>query len=90
MLVYGKTNHESADNYSCVIYRHKGWRIIECRDGIQWIIQKRANCGVRGAEWKSKSYCTTREALNRVWRTHTGALGNMFDHLPERIGSTDE
>ena len=79
------SHHETAESYFKVVYRHGDLRVIECRDGIQWIVQKRANCGVRGAEWKSKSYCTTREGLNRAWRTLSGALGDMLDHFPERI-----
>jgi hypothetical protein len=42
-------------------------RLIECRDGIQWIVQHR-NCRsdaetVSSSDWRGRSYCRTRDGL---------------------------
>jgi hypothetical protein len=38
------------------------WRVIVCRDGLQWILQESASSS-RG--WRRNSYCQTRRALVR-------------------------
>ncbi|MDU8946119.1 hypothetical protein [Ovoidimarina sediminis] len=84
------SNHETADNYSRVIAqvddRH---RVIVCKDGIQWILQRREK-GTGRWPWKARHYCRTRKALLRV----TGAACRAPDplamqtlaDLPEHIG----
>lgn len=82
------TRRESAENYAIIIFVSANYRVIVCRDGIQWIIQNRRGKSGAGARWRSISYCTTRKALIREWHAKTGdyhgavALGK----LPERIG----
>jgi hypothetical protein len=44
------------------------WRVIECRDGEQWILQKKSN------KWESRSYCRTSAVLERVVREHVGSV----------------
>jgi hypothetical protein len=48
------------------------WRVVVCRDGIQWILQRRnVPAGTGGDrperhstdDWRGRSYCRTREAL---------------------------
>lgn len=35
------SNREEADDYhSVIVILSNGWRVIECRDGIQWILQR--------------------------------------------------
>ncbi len=74
---------ESADAYVRVIARHGRHRVILCRDGIQWIIQRRKS-GVTG-RWKALSYCTTRAALIRLWPTSEGPVPPEIAALPEKI-----
>lgn len=60
---------ETADNYPCVVARlNDDWRVITCRNGIQWVLQRRGDRGSGPAQWKGVSYCQTREALKRVSR----------------------
>jgi hypothetical protein len=40
------------------------WRVIECRDGAQWILQRKSS------KWGAHSYCRTSAALERVVREH--------------------
>jgi hypothetical protein len=68
-------HRESADDYHRVVaVLNDGWRVIECRDGIQWILQRRAGERHGMARWDSRSYCQTSEALNRVCRASAGAI----------------
>lgn len=80
------SHRERDDNYRDVIHQENGWRVILCRDGIQWIIQSRRNSGRRGVEWKGHAYCVTRAALVREWRRLSGSYGSCFAaELPEQI-----
>lgn len=84
------TSHrESDDNYRAVIaVLNDRWRVIECRDGIQWILQfvkkKRDRQG-----WEGRSYCRTRAALIRVSSCHAGEISPaavaVLEALPERL-----
>lgn len=62
---------EEANDHSRVVLRWdfseaKATRIIECRNQIQWIIQYKS--GMRGGQpsWRPRSYCRTRQALERL------------------------
>ena len=74
---------ETADAYEGVITRQGKYRVILCRDGIQWIIQRRK--GGAGRCWRALSYCTTRAALIRLWPTSEGPVPPEITALPERI-----
>lgn len=39
------------------------WRIIVCKDGIQWILQQRSVTPPNTGTWSGKSYSTTRSGL---------------------------
>jgi hypothetical protein len=56
---------ESADDYPVVAQLGPKWRVVECRDGEQWILQKKSN------KWESRSYCRTSAVLERVVRAST-------------------
>ena len=36
------------------------WRVIECKDAFQWIVQE-----VSGTQWRNRAYCTSRDGLIR-------------------------
>jgi hypothetical protein len=66
------------------------WRVIACRDGIQWILQYRNRTEtVAGGDWRGRSYCRTREALIRCCRAYSGEIDPAavaaLQTLPERI-----
>jgi len=62
--VYIPSHRERDDNYRSVIVQLASrWRIIECRDVIQWIIQKRSAEPSHSGEWRGDSYVTDRDAL---------------------------
>ncbi|MEP1353372.1 MAG: hypothetical protein ABJX32_11365 [Tateyamaria sp.] len=81
------SHRERDDLYHSVIWQIDNWRVIVCRDGIQWIIQRRRFAGRRQIEWKGRSFNTTRDVLIRDWRRHTGDDGSfLLATQPERIG----
>jgi hypothetical protein len=88
---------ESDDRYPAVAILNQRYRVIRCRDGIQWILQRRnlpAGTGDNRPErhstddWRGRSYCRTSEALIRC----CGVSGEIdpaavaaLQTLPERI-----
>jgi hypothetical protein len=94
--IVSKIQHrESADDYRAVVaILNDRWRIIECRDGIQWILQRRAGERHGRPRWDGRSYCRTKEALIRVCRDYAGefdpAAAAVLASLPERIDLPDD
>ena len=65
--VSGRRTGEESDNYPNVVARLGGdWRVIVCRDGIQWIVQRRTGKRHGRARWEARSYCRSREGLIRL------------------------
>ena len=54
--VYGR--QESDESYEGVISREGDLRIVNCRDDIQWIVQR-----LTGGRWRNKSFHRTRASL---------------------------
>lgn len=81
---------ETADTYwRITVILSASWRIIECRDSIQWILQRRKKGGAE-RPWRAVGYFRTRKALTRVCATFNqefdpGAL-IAPDQLPELFG----
>ena len=67
---------ESDDSYPhVVVILNDRWRVIECRDRIQWILQYRNRAkGVTKHAWRSRSYCRTGGALIRCCYEHAGQI----------------
>jgi hypothetical protein len=66
------------------------WRVIACRDGIQWIIQYRNRAEtVARSDWRGRSYCRTRDTLIRCCDAYCGEIdpiaAAILAALPERI-----
>lgn len=81
---------ESHDAYSGVLFPIADrWRVIVCRDGIQFILQYRVSLTAPN-RWAGKSYPTTREGLREsIWRIvgpdACEAVRAHIDALPESI-----
>ena len=67
---------ESDDSYPHIVaVLNRGWRVIVCRDGIQWILQRRNRAEtVARHVWRGRSYCRTKEALIRCCDEHAGQM----------------
>ena len=62
--VYNTTHRERDDKNSKVIVKlAPRWRIIECRNAEQWIIQKRSAEPLHQGVWRSVSYVVSRDKL---------------------------
>ena len=62
--LYITSHRERDDNYQGVVVQlDPRWRIIECRDAIQWIIQKRSADPLNPGYWLGASYLTDRNKL---------------------------
>jgi hypothetical protein len=75
---------EETDDYPTVAVLNATWRVIACRQSIQWILQRR-----RGGpnHWRGQYFCRTREVLVRCAREHAGQIGGdalvVLLRLPE-------
>jgi len=81
-------NSRLPHNYRAVVAQLSArWRVVECRDGVQWILQRFDGTRHGRARWTGRSYCRTREGLKRACRTSLGELSTyqlaMLDCLPE-------
>jgi hypothetical protein len=85
--------NEGADDYPHVVARlNARWRVIECRDRIQWVLQYRESPETCvGARWASRSYFRTSEALRRSCSQNHGvgaiepAAATILSDLPAWI-----
>ena len=60
----GKECSESSGDYRHIVLMISSkWRIIECRQGLQWIIQKCQGIRYGTTRWESKKYLLSREGL---------------------------
>jgi hypothetical protein len=82
---------ETADDYAgLVVQLNPDWRVVECRDRMQWILHRRGSPKkARRNDWRGHSYCRTAEALRRCARVYTGVIdptaAAILASLPERI-----
>jgi hypothetical protein len=71
--------HESSDDYPAVVaILDDRTRVIECANGIQWIIQRR-----QGRIWQGKYYCRTKAGLLLYAKPITSELLALPDFFPE-------
>jgi hypothetical protein len=72
----GVSTMESADTYSGLVAQLSAdWRVVECRDRQQWILQRRGSPKKPHTnDWRGRSYCRTAEALRRCTRDYAGAI----------------
>lgn len=85
------SHRERDDNYHAIAVRLSyRWRVIICRDALQWIVQRRRDAGRRGSEWKGIHYCASRKALIRLsdasCRDMSTKARAVLEELPDRIG----
>jgi len=84
---------ESDGSYARVVAVLNGdCRVIECRHGLQWVLQHRNRAEtVARHVWRGRSYCRTKEALLRCCDEHAGqidlAARMTLEALRERINS---
>ena len=82
----GTDRRETTNGYRGVILNIGRYRVAVCRDGLQWLFQRRRP-GFADARkaWDTLGHCVTRKALIRLWRSHMGAEAPALLGLPERF-----
>lgn len=84
-------SHRESDGtyHGVVAVLNDHWRVIVCKDGIQWILQRRAGERHGTARFDCRSHVRSREALIRLCREHAGEISpaamSILNALPERI-----
>ena len=86
-----RQHHETADAYTQVVARlSESWRVILCKDGIQWILQRRDAVRSGQPRWRATGYFRTKRALILASRTACGLIAPsasvILNALPARIG----
>jgi hypothetical protein len=76
---------ESRDDYPNVLFcLSPSWRVIVCRDGIQWILQHRRS-PTKLNTWEGTNYNTSRLGLERNIRNKVGVDIDLSDFLKDNI-----
>ena len=89
------THRETSDFYKGVIaVLASRWRVVTCRNGIQWILQKRTAEPLHEGIWRGQSYCTSRDALleacaGRELLSDEKACA-LLNALPDRISQNSK
>ena len=84
------SHREKDDNYHWVIVRlAPRWRVIVCRDAVQWIIQYRTADPLHRGVWRGRVYVTTKDSLMKAC-VRLGCLSGssqrlLLDALPSTI-----
>ena len=84
------SHRERDDSYSKIIIQlAPRWRIIECRNALQWILQHRSSKLLNRGHWFGVSYLTSR---NKLIEVSTGlnllsdaSMKDVLAGLPETI-----
>ena len=84
------SHRERDDNYNKVIIQlAPRWRIIECKNALQWIIQHRAAKPLNPGHWLGVSYITSRSKLIEVSKglnlLSDASMGDKLSKLPNQI-----
>lgn len=78
---------EKSDDYCKVIVKISDeWRVVESKEGNQWIIQRRRGTYKDKPAWKSVCFCRSRKGL-RYWvriktKVRSLIVANKFRKLP--------
>lgn len=83
VLPRGTDHRECSETYWGELLRLGRFRVAICREGRQWLYQRqRLNFASGGAAWDTLGYCTSRAALMRLHRSHSGTDGAVLAALP--------
>ena len=83
--------HRERDDEYCevIVQLAPRWRVIVCKDYLQWIIQKRTAEPLRRGVWRSQSYVTSRSSLIRLCASlellSDDTVCATLDALPEQF-----
>lgn len=71
----GASNREEADDYRAIVVRlNTDWRVIVCRAGIQWIIQRRGAKRAGADRWNSVAFHRFRDGMIGAIKERCGTV----------------
>jgi hypothetical protein len=76
-------HRETSNRYHGELVRQGNYRVILCKDSIQWILQRQK--GGPGAAWRALGYCATHEALMRLWAGLKCNIPPKLTQLPDTV-----
>lgn len=87
----GHSHRERDDDYWAVVVTFcEKWRVITCRDDLQWVIQRCDGARNGRRRWTGVHYCLTKSALLRLCRTVCGQMDPsaeaLLANLPDTFG----
>ena len=83
------SRRERDDDYGDVIVHiAPRWRVIICRDGIQFILQQRSVAPPNTGTWSGKSYSTTRSGLIAACSDRQLLSATIEDQILDALPST--
>ena len=69
------SHHESAADYTHIVAcLNDRYRVIRCKDDLQWIIQKRDGFRIGQPRWTARSYCMQPATVHRLVLRHCGIV----------------
>ena len=84
---WGSERSDAYGGVVCII--NDRWRVIVCKNNIQWILQKSKADGGHGRAWRGVSHLTTKKALieacARLCGLYEPEVHVALDGLPERF-----
>jgi hypothetical protein len=82
--VSGRIRGEESESCPVIARLNDRWRVVACKNNIQWILQVR-----RGNRWHGKYFFRTREGLVLLAREYAGEISGdalvILLRLPERF-----
>ncbi|MEQ8446934.1 MAG: hypothetical protein RIB57_13700 [Pelagibacterium sp.] len=65
---------EDGDYRGLVVVLNADWRVVTCRDGMQWILQKYRGTKNGMARYEGRAFCRTRAGLLRCIGVRCGEV----------------
>ncbi len=88
---HGNDPRETSETYKGELFRLGRYRVAVCRDGLQWLYQRRRRTiTAGGAAWITLGYCTNKIALMRLHRAHSGSGAQIIRDLPFHFRREDQ
>jgi len=79
----GSDPRETSETYKRELFRLGRYRVAVCRDGLQWLYQRRRPAfKAGGVAWNTLGYCANKTQLMRLHRTHSGSEAQAISDLP--------
>lgn len=80
---HGCDPRETSETYKGELFRLGRYRVAVCRDGLQWLYQRRRPAiSAGGAGWNTLGYCTSKTSLIRLHRAYSGTEAQVIRDLP--------